>query len=76
MIDMSKQKTTIKILVDGELIKEAESVFQKFDVNVESAIQLFLEQAVEEQKLPFDRGISKKETLQATNDVGNNNNYG
>ncbi|MCB5953978.1 type II toxin-antitoxin system RelB/DinJ family antitoxin [Enterococcus sp. CWB-B31] len=51
---MSTQKTTIQIFLDEELIKEAENIFQKLGLGVESAIQLFLEQAVWDQAIPFE----------------------
>ncbi|MGR7923244.1 type II toxin-antitoxin system RelB/DinJ family antitoxin (plasmid) [Zobellella denitrificans] len=47
-------KTDVRSRVDEGLKREASDVLEGCGLNVSSAIRLFLEQVVQEQKLPFE----------------------
>ena len=49
---MAKINTNISI--DGELKKEAVSLFNDFGLDLSTAITLFLQQSVREQRIPFE----------------------
>ena len=49
---MSKINTNISI--DGDLKKSAISLFTSFGLDLSTAITLFLQQAVREQRIPFE----------------------
>ena len=53
VIDVRTSKKTISVLIDEEIKEQAEELFKKLGLTMTEAIHLFLEQAVEEQKLPF-----------------------
>ena len=62
---MNKQRTNITI--DPELKKQAVKLFNNFGLDLSSAITLFLQQAVREQRIPFEirLEIPNDETLEA-----------
>lgn len=68
---MATVSTNIKI--DPVLKKEAQSLFESFGLNLGTAINIFLRQAVREQALPFRIGepIPNAETLKAIKDARN-----
>jgi len=49
-----EKASNINIRIDNNLKKEAESLFNELGMNMSSAINVFLKQAVREQKIPFE----------------------
>lgn len=71
---MSKiKKKPIHISVDEDLKEQAELLFNDLGLNMTSAINVFLRQAVNEQAIPFEIRKINSETLQALKDVENGN---
>lgn len=68
---MSPVSTTIKI--DQELKREAQELFESFGLNLSTAVNMFLRQAVRDQAIPFRIGepVPNAETLQAIEDAQN-----
>lgn len=62
---MAKVNTNISL--DATLKQEAIALFSDFGLDLSTAITLFLQQAVREQKIPFEirKEIPNKETLEA-----------
>lgn len=52
----------VTIRMDQELKKKAEELFDELGLNLSSAINIFIRQAVREQRIPFS--ITKKENIQ------------
>ncbi|SHN51760.1 DNA-damage-inducible protein J [Desulfitobacterium chlororespirans DSM 11544] len=46
--------TTISIRLDVELKKQAEQLFSELGMNMTTAFNIFLRQAVRQQRIPFD----------------------
>ena len=65
---MAKINTNISI--DATLKKEAVSLFSDFELDLSTAISLFLQQSVREQRIPFEirRDVPNKETIEAFNE--------
>ena len=65
---MSKVNTIISI--DGDLKKSAVNLFASFGLDLSTAITLFLQQAVREQRIPFEirMEIPNKETIAVLNE--------
>ena len=65
---MAKINTNISI--DATLKKEAVSLFSDFGLDLSTAISLFLQQSVREQRIPFEirRDVPNKETIEAFNE--------
>ena len=59
--------------VDEDLKEQAELLFNDLGLNMTSAINVFLRQAVNEQAIPFEIRKINSETLQALKDVENGN---
>ena len=69
---MSKiKKKPIHISVDEDLKEQAELLFNDLGLNMTSAINVFLRQAVNEQAIPFEIRKINSETLQALKEVEN-----
>ncbi len=66
---MAPISTTIKI--DPELKRQAQDLFGKLGMNLTTAVNIFLAQAVREQAIPFKVGLDvpNEETLAAINEV-------
>lgn len=47
------KKETVKIEIDLNLKKEAETLFEKLGLDLNTAINMFLSQSVREQAMPF-----------------------
>lgn len=62
---MSKISTNISI--DADLKKKAVLLFSEFGLDLSTAITIFLQQSVREQKIPFEirKEIPNKETIEA-----------
>ena len=65
---MSKINTNISI--DSNLKKEAITLFSDFGLDLSTAITLFLQQSVREQRIPFEikKDIPNRETIEAFNE--------
>lgn len=66
------KKKPIHISVDEDLKEQAEQLFNELGLNMTSAINVFLKQAVTEQAIPFEIRKANKDTLEALNDVKSN----
>ena len=66
---MTAVSTNIKI--DPVLKKESQALFESFGLNLSTAINMFLRQAVREQAIPFRIGtpVPNEETLKAIEDA-------
>ena len=66
---MAKINTNISI--DGELKKEAVRLFSSFGLDLSTAITLFLQQAVREQRIPFviTMDVPNKTTVEALGEI-------
>lgn len=71
---MATVSTNIKI--DKELKKQAQELFDAMGINLTSAVNMFLSQAVREQAIPFkiSLNIPSAETRKVLADVENNRN--
>lgn len=71
---MATVSTNIKI--DPVLKQEAQALFESFGLNLSTAVNMFLRQAVREQAIPFRIGtpIANIETLKAIEDARNGRN--
>ena len=71
---MAKINTNISI--DGELKKEAVQLFSSFGLDLSTAITLFLQQAVREQRIPFaiTMDVPNKTTVEALGEIKEMNN--
>ena len=60
-------KTNTNISLDANLKKDAVTLFSDFGLDLSTAITLFLQQSVREQRIPFEirRDIPNKETQAA-----------
>lgn len=67
------KKKPIHISVDEDLKEQAETLFNDLGLNMTSAINVFLKQAVKEQAIPFEIRKVNSETLQAIKDVESGN---
>lgn len=63
--------TNISIRMDVELKKQAEKLFNELGMNMTTAFNIFLRQAVRQQRIPFDIAleIPNAETLAALEEV-------
>jgi len=65
---MAMTKTTnLSIRIDTELKQEAETLFADLGMNLTTAFNIFVRQAIREQRIPFSvtRNVPNQETLQA-----------
>ena len=51
----------VNINIDEEVFKEAEMLFNKLDLNIETAIYIFLKQSIKEGKIPFEINLDPNE---------------
>jgi len=63
--------TNISIRMDVELKKQAEQLFSELGMNMTTAFNIFLRQAVRQQRIPFDVALEtpKAEMLEALAEV-------
>lgn len=68
--------SNITIRVDDELKQQAETLFDDLGLNMTTAMNVFLRQAVLHRGIPFDisLNIPNSETIAAINNVNNNRN--
>ena len=59
--------TNMNIRMDSEVKKQAEALFAEFGLNMTTAVNMFLRQAVRERAIPFDLtlNIPNAETIEA-----------
>jgi len=62
--------TNINIQIDSEIKKQAEQVFSEFGINMTTAINIFLRQAIRENGLPFQLKLPSPNavTIEAINE--------
>ena len=63
-------KVNTNISIDGDLKKEAVALFKSFGLDLSTAIGLFLQQSVREQRIPFQIALNvpNQETTDALNE--------
>jgi len=63
--------TSISIRMDAELKKQAEQLFAELGMNMTTAFNIFLRQAVRQQRIPFDIALDtpNADTLEALAEV-------
>ncbi len=63
--------TSMNIRMDGEIKKQAQELFAEFGLDMTTAINMFLRQAIREHGIPFDLKISRpnSDTLAAIKEV-------
>lgn len=73
---MANSTTNVSIRMDVKLKKEAELLFKELGLNMTTALNVFLKQAVREQCLPFEVSLNvpNAETIAAMKDIKHNRN--
>ena len=68
--------TNMNIRMDSEIKRQAEKLFSEFGLNMTSAINLFLRQAIRNQSIPFEISLNvpNSETRKAIDDTKNRKN--
>ena len=63
-------KVNTNISIDGDLKKESVALFKSFGLDLSTAIGLFLQQSVREQRIPFQIALNvpNQETTDALNE--------
>jgi len=71
---MVKNTTNLSIRMDEELKKQAETLFSELGMNMTTAINVFIRQAVRNGGIPFaiKMDVPNAETIAAMEDVQNN----
>lgn len=68
-------KMSISILLDSEVKEQAQQVFSNLGMDMTTAINIFLRQAIQYQGLPFDVRLDEnRKLLQALTDLDQNRN--
>ncbi|HGQ0447679.1 TPA: type II toxin-antitoxin system RelB/DinJ family antitoxin [Streptococcus pneumoniae] len=68
-------KMSISIRLDSEVKKQAQQVFSNLGMDMTTAINIFLRQAIQYQGLPFDVRLDEnRKLLQALTDLDQNRN--
>ena len=68
-------KTSMSIRLDSEVKEQAQQVFSNLGMDMTTAINIFLRQAIQYQGLPFDVKIDEnRKLLQVVTDVEQNRN--
>ena len=68
-------KTSMSIRLDSEVKEQAQQVFSNLGMDMTTAINIFLRQAIQYQGLPFDVRIDdNRKLLQVVTDVDQNRN--
>lgn len=57
----------ITIRIDKELKKEADNLFHELGMSFTTAVTIFAQQAVREQRIPFDIRLRQDQAVAATN---------
>ncbi len=61
--------TNLNVRVDENLKKRAETLFNELGMNMSTAINIYLRQAVRKQAIPFELKAPNVETLEAMEEV-------
>ena len=71
---MANNTTNLSIRMDTKLKKQAEQLFKELGMNMTTALNIFLIQAVRQGKIPFEIAVDipNAETIKAMEDVNNN----
>lgn len=69
MMGIVERKKSIHIKVDAEIKDDAEYLFNELGMNMTTAINLFLKQALRDGELPFRPRLDSSESIQARRDV-------
>ena len=68
-------KTSMSIRLDGEVKEQAQQVFNHLGMDMTTAINIFLRQAIQYQGLPFDVRLDEnRKLLQVLTDLDQNRN--
>lgn len=68
-------KMSISIRLDSEVKEQAQQVFSNLGMDMTTAINIFLRQAIQYQGLPFDVGLDEnRKLLQVLTDLDQNRN--
>lgn len=68
-------KMSISIRLDSEVKEQAQQVFSNLGMDMTTAINIFLRQAIQYQRLPFDVRLDEnRKLLQALTDLDQNRN--
>jgi len=62
-------KVRTNIYIDEQIKREAKKLFEKYNISLSDAINIFLSQSVHEQGLPFEMKIPNKETKRVLKDI-------
>lgn len=64
---MAGNTTNISIRMDSDLKKQADALFSELGMNISTAFNIFVRQALREGKIPFDISLNQpnKETIAA-----------
>jgi len=69
------ETTNLTIRVEKEVKEKAEQLFSELGLNMSTAVNVFIRQAIRQGKIPFEISLSPNyETIQALEDVLNNRN--
>ena len=55
--------TTISIRVDTDLKNDADKLFNELGLNLSSAVNIFLRQAIREQAIPFNVSLNNEDRI-------------
>ena len=71
---MANNTTNLSIRMDTKLKKQAEQLFKELGMNMTTALNIFLIQAVRQGKIPFEIAVDvpNAETIKAMEDVNDN----
>ena len=64
---MAKYNTNVSIRMDGDIKKQADALFAELGMNISTAFNIFIRQALREGRIPFDISLNqpKKDTIAA-----------
>ena len=64
---MSRNSTNISIRIDSDIKKQADALFAELGMNISTAFNVFIRQALREGRIPFDINLNQpnKETIAA-----------
>jgi DNA-damage-inducible protein J len=73
---MAKQTSNLNIRIDEELKKQAEQLFSDLGMNMTTAFNIFVRQAIRQGGIPFEIKLDtpNDETIAAMKDVNNSRN--
>ena len=68
---MAKETVTVSLRIEKELKEQAETLFNALGMNMTTALNIFMRQAVRQGKIPFEVSLNtpNTETLEAMQEV-------